>query len=391
MVDRKWRIAWALTLIVFACAVTRDDEPEDDRAHLTVNHALHLSNGLECADCHDSDGRGEPSPPPAEFCQECHDGIDNDSDNVREYFAAASQNGQFVWPRWKERTNDIVFSHASHVGAYGAKCDHCHGQTPEVPFVRPDALTSKATCINCHQERGEDMIQCAVCHTETRDDRAPESHGRGFKKHHGKNAPRGWRGATDVSWRDAEGGKCALCHSVPDSCDSCHENERPDGHREASFRVAHGTGYFDAGLLPFEDTNCAMCHEENSCVRCHQTTKPRNHTLAWQRRFHGIQASVDRQGCLVCHKQSYCVGCHQTAKPISHRGTFARGTQSHCVACHEPLTASGCFTCHKNTRSHLTAPRLPGGAPHAGATDCRTCHRALRHFDDGLSCRRCHR
>lgn len=397
MIERKWRIAWALTLIAFACAVTTQDESSDAVSMLTVNHALHLSNGLECADCHDSEDRGEPTPPDAEFCFECHDAIDNDTDEVKEYFAevrARSKPGgddKVVWPRSKARTNDIVFSHASHVGAYGATCATCHGETSEAPFLRPKPMEQKATCINCHQERGKDLIQCAVCHTQTRSDKPPTSHDAQFLKQHGATAPRGWRGAQSVSWRDAAGGECALCHSVPDSCDTCHESMQPSGHREAGFRVAHGSGYFDAGLAPFEDTNCAVCHEENSCVRCHQVTKPRNHSLAWQRRFHGITASVDRQGCLVCHKQSFCVGCHQTTEPVSHRGSFARGAQSHCIACHDPLTATSCFTCHKNTRSHLSSPRLPAGPPHAGATDCRTCHRALRHFDDGLNCRRCHR
>ena len=86
-----------------------------------------------------------------------------------------------------------------------------------------------------------------------------------------------------------------------------------------------------------------------------------------------------------------CQRCHENTTPMSHRGTFGSGPQAHCLVCHEPLTSTSCFTCHKNTLGHLTATPLPPGLPHSAATDCRTCHSALPHFDDGGSCRRCHR
>jgi hypothetical protein len=278
------------------------------------------------------------------------------------------------------------------VGSYNLQCAECHGETAKTPFLRRAPLVVMTTCYACHEQRGADAIACALCHAETRKDKKPASHGEAaFLRTHGAKAPPAWRAGGEISWRGPEGAVCAVCHAVPDGCSECHQRTKPPTHGEAGFRNAHGRGYLDAGLRPFEDTSCSLCHEENACVRCHQVTKPRNHTLSWQRRFHGITASVDRTACLVCHKQQYCVRCHETSKPISHVGGFARGAQSHCVACHEPLTATGCYACHKNTRGHLTAPSPPPGAPHAGARDCRLCHRALKHFDDGLSCRRCHR
>jgi hypothetical protein len=395
MPEMKWRIAWALTMIVIACAVNSGDDAgkpaEPAKPRLTINHAVHIENGLECANCHDPEEKGEPVAPAAEFCFECHDDIENDTEKVKEYFAAAKSGEEYVWPGARVREDDLIFSHASHMGSYETKCSDCHGETSATAFVRRAPLVLKATCIDCHQEKGADAIQCAVCHTKTRKDKKPANHDAQFKNAHGAFAPPAWQQASDASWREPAGSNCALCHSVPNDCNTCHTSIKPDSHREAGFQRGHGQGYMDMGLRPFEDSSCSLCHEENSCVRCHQTTKPRNHTLSWQRRFHGITASIDRQTCMVCHKQQACTRCHQSVKPISHRGTFARVSYSHCVSCHEPLTATGCYTCHKNTRGHLSATPLPSGPPHAGATDCRTCHRVLRHFDDGLSCRRCHR
>jgi len=392
----KGRIAWALTLIGIACAVqesTSETAPDQASAPepppLTVNHALHIENGLECSNCHDPEDKGEPGPPPAEFCFECHDDLENAEDRIKNYFVAAKQGEEYVWPRWRGRTKDLIYSHASHVGSYGVKCEDCHGEASGKPFLRRAPLEIKATCFDCHQQRGADAVQCAICHVATRQDRKPVSHDAAFQRAHGRIAPEGWKdGGT---WREPSGGTCALCHVVPDGCSGCHSSTKPKTHHEAGFRLGHGRGYLDAGVRPFEDSSCSLCHQENSCVRCHQTTKPRNHTLSWQRRFHGIEAEVDRTRCFTCHRQDFCTHCHETTQPVSHRGNFARGAQSHCVACHEPLTATGCNTCHKNTRGHLTAPPRPPGPPHDGASDCRLCHRALRHFDDGTDCRRCHR
>ena len=113
-------------------------------------------------------------------------------------------------------------------------------------------------------------------------------------------APPAWQQARDATWRDPQGGTCALCHEVPGGCTECHRSSMPESHREAGWQSGHGRGYADAGMVAFERSSCTLCHEENACVRCHQVTKPRNHTLSWQRRFHGVNASVDRERCLVC-------------------------------------------------------------------------------------------
>ncbi|MHC4409794.1 MAG: ammonia-forming cytochrome c nitrite reductase subunit c552, partial [Planctomycetota bacterium] len=181
----KWRIAWALTMIVVACAVNSGDDTgkpaEPAKPQLTINHEIHAENGLECADCHDPEGKGEPAAPAAEFCFECHEDLENDTEKVKEYFAAAKSGDAYIWPGTSEREDDLIFSHASHMGSYETKCSDCHGETTAAAFVRAAPLVLKASCIDCHQQKGADAMQCAVCHTKTRKDQKPANHDAQFK------------------------------------------------------------------------------------------------------------------------------------------------------------------------------------------------------------------
>ena len=57
-----------------------------------------------------------------------------------------------VGPGARVREDDLIFSHASHMGSYEAKCEDCHGQPAATAFVRKAPLEMKATCIDCHQK-----------------------------------------------------------------------------------------------------------------------------------------------------------------------------------------------------------------------------------------------
>jgi hypothetical protein len=302
-------------------------------------------------------------------------------ERVQAYFAAIRQpDGSYKFPKLAY-SPDLIFVHETHI-ENGAECQDCHGEPREVAYARPSLMDLKTSCMNCHEVSGASN-ECAVCHKEIRKDKAPPSHGGDFALTHGAQAPEGWR--------DGQGGLCALCHEVPQSCNTCHRQNKPSSHNAAGFRWYHGRGDTDVLGQPFDETSCATCHEEQGCTLCHQVQKPRSHTIPFQRRLHGLVAEIERESCLTCHKQDQCARCHETTRPISHRGTFGSGPQAHCLICHDPLPSTSCFTCHKNTLGHLQATPLPPGLPHSAATDCRTCHSVLPHFDDGGNCRRCHR
>jgi hypothetical protein len=165
----------------------------------------------------------------------------------------------------------------------------------------------------------------------------------------------------------------------------------PQSHREAGFDRLHGRGELLGRERSFAEVSCSLCHQERSCSACHQTKRPSTHTPAWERRYHGLHADLDRQTCATCHKPDFCRSCHESTEPVSHRGNW---DEAHCLYCHEPLPSNGCYACHKDTLAHLTAPPKPLNATHAGAADpsgCQGCHVVLPHFDSGGRCGTCHR
>jgi predicted CXXCH cytochrome family protein len=345
----------------------------------TLNHAVHVARNMDCGDCHDPAETGEPKIPDPETCFECHDeDIANAPAKLKTYFESIRQSdGTYRFPAISYST-DLIVDHKAHAAGEIA-CAKCHGKTGPVGFRRTSVLDLKKTCMSCHEESGASLA-CATCHQKIRKDEAPASHSEAYLSAHGAHAPR--------DWRQGDAGLCAMCHEAPESCNECHRQSRPRAHGAAGFGRFHGRDALD---VPFADSKCSMCHEERSCTLCHQREKPRSHTASFERRLHGISASVERQSCMTCHKPDFCDRCHTSTLPINHTGSFGSGRQTHCVACHDPLPMNGCYTCHKNTRGHLRATPLPPGPPHAGATDCDTCHRVLPHLNDGGNCRRCHR
>lgn len=400
MRGNKNRILWLvpLTLLgiavgVQSCAAPAGPEKQSakggvvseppDPPRPTVNHAAHLAKDLLCTDCHDPEEKGDPKIPDVKICQDCHTDLTKEPERVQAYFNSARQSdGSYRFSRLAYNP-DLIMRHPAHAKAK-VDCEQCHGKPSDRSFERPAALDLKGRCMDCHSER-KASLDCATCHKETRKDRKPGSHDDAFRRTHGGQAPEGWR--TAVTGRST----CVLCHEVPQGCNSCHQQSMPGSHRTAGWRMTHGRGVSDALDDPFQETSCALCHAEQSCDRCHQTTKPRSHTSVFERRLHGIQAGIERQTCSVCHKQDTCQRCHESTMPVSHVGNFMHGTQAHCLGCHEPLSSNGCYACHKDTLGHLSATPLPPGPPHSTASTCDGCHVVLPHFDDGGSCRRCHR
>jgi hypothetical protein len=141
---------------------------------------------------------------------------------------------------------------------------------------------------------------------------------------------------------------------------------------------------------------CSLCHDEQeSCESCHTQNPPKDHTLAWRRKTHGLEATWDRASCAVCHEEDSCLKCHRNSTPSSHRAGWGSPLNRHCVNCHYPAEQSGCTVCHE-TIEHEDAMRSPhnlgifppncnlchpGGLPHQAphllnsTVHCVVCHK----------------
>ncbi len=300
---------------------------------LAFSHRVHVvDQGLDCTDCHpgaeDSD---EPGMPALGQCMLCHEGLDAEKPGSKRV-ARLFVEGVWASSRASALGDEVIFSHVTHV-ELGGDCAACHGTIEDTDGTEAEVRVPMDDCIQCHTAV-KVAAECATCHLEIRADREPGTH--------------------DQNWRRVHG---------------------------EVFRAKSGE----------TADRCSMCHTESSCTTCHQTEPPQDHTSFWRQRGHSFLAAMDRDRCAACHEEDSCNRCHADALPLTHKGAFG-GTQSnHCFSCHFPLRAEGCFTCHKDTPSHLLAPPKPPN--HFPGMDCRQCHgltAPLPHADDGTDCNFCH-
>lgn len=141
------------------------------------------------------------------------------------------------------------------------------------------------------------------------------------------------------------------------------DNNKPETHN-TSWEKLHG----QAAIA--NEAECMSCHDERvECIGCHEDKAPRNHSIAWVQKNHGLEARWNRMDCGVCHKEDFCSSCHEDAVPRSHAraGFGVNGSAGfHCTTgCQLPYgtwtntPAKNCIVCHK------TRPMLSSGALHA--------------------------
>jgi hypothetical protein len=404
-----------------------------------LDHAAHLDRGLECSDCHEQDeATGNFGPVPMDTCMGCHEEIDEElppDDPKRVVPNFFDEDGNAKWTQaLVSYGGDVIFSHTPHNQGEEPACLSCHADVKKTGPREQRMLFTMSDCMSCHAEKAAPN-ECATCHKEIRQDKAPPSHGAGWHVGHGLVSPTGMGSTTAQS--------CNLCHNVPNDCQSCHARTPPASHAQGDFQRTHGQtllasrgpaaqqrcdmchhqrrdcdachekvlpmshrrnwsirhGQVLRGAGSFDEARCAYCHaDEQFCERCHKVEAPRNHTMLFRNTTHGVLASIDRETCKTCHNTPFCVRCHESAEPRSHRGQWATSRNTHCAGCHFPITDSqGCYVCHRTNPTHPTAPSPPPG--HSLAWDCRTCHNAaggggakpLKHYDNGQACQSCHR
>lgn len=334
-----WVVLGITIALVHGCAsgglssarLAREEGPQ-------FSHQAHLETGLACIDCHGEDDVGYNAMPELEFCNECHEEMDEEKPEDQRASWFFDEEGKGRWAHTLKQSDEIIFDHGAHVPDEES-CQNCHAGIEKAVDIRLGQQVSMATCMACHEQQVPEKNECATCHQVLRKDVAPESHRVAWLQEHGRMARLG-------------------------------------------------------GLDPLP-ADCSICHTRSSCDECHRAVPPRNHTNLFRVHGHAAMASIDREGCLICHQNDSCVQCHEQAVPRSHRGGFGSPFNRHCLGCHLPLESGGqegCAVCHRAAPSHALAPPRPGNAAHMtmNSNSCRECHNPMPHPDNGQSCLLCH-
>ncbi len=333
-----WLAVIALSVLLGACVTYTGFRSvrHADRG-IRFGHPKHAEEGLDCTDCHEM-AEGGQTMPGHDLCGICHD-IDVDNPDAEACGFCHTEAEQAVRPRAKLLKAELKFSHGPHVGAE-LDCATCHPE-PDARALPKKPL--KSFCMDCHGETGPELNECDVCHSEVSKEVRPA-----------------YYGATRIP------------HDAPQIWERVHGRESTT-----------------------DPAFCALCHEtEASCEACHRKNPPRDHTLAWRRKSHGLRASWDRAKCSVCHEEDSCLKCHKNTKPSSHRGAWDRPLNRHCASCHYPPQKTNCTVCHESIdhSSALPSPHALGVFPRP----CRLCHpgglphRAPHVLNSTVRCAVCH-
>ncbi len=319
------------------------------------------------------------------------------------------------------RSDDIRFSHKTHVHGSGVACAECHAAVIASDALPAGARPMEKDCLACHEREGH----CDQCHV---DPKAPKtwnvrprptvafSHQQHLQVTHNACEPCHVGMAEKTSPTQGAPARahdrCMSCHRKDFraiDCRSCHPDlaENPtrpvsEFSHDAAFRSRH------ASLARGDEAVCNHCHRPGDCADCHsrfnvQTLAARqservDRDLVHRGDFltrHAIEAALDPNGCLRCHTNTQCASCHATRRvdPAtgdrtsphppgwmkSHdadgHGRAARRDIARCAACHDQGADSNCVRCHR-VGAFGGNPHPNGFHPRQSRTDkaCRACH-----------------
>ncbi len=270
-------LRWLAGTLLFGSALMLAVHVADGAGKVVFHHRVHLEEGLECSDCHDTSA--QPPVLDKEICTDCHDEPPSD----------------FQLPARAARL-PFVFKHLRH--ARKLECLECHRATAEETQKPGELVVEFDSCMGCHKKKGAPVAAngCKTCHGVDQASVKPPEHRVAWLKRHGRES----------RWRDKKrhGEACTQCHRV-DTCRSCHRTRRPESHTALWRMRLHG---YEA---VWDRDSCKTCHETGTCVQCHRTTKPQNHTGSWLSVHPLVAQSTGNETCLVCHSTRFCVDCHE--------------------------------------------------------------------------------
>jgi len=311
----RWAGVLVISVLMGAC-ITLTGLPRRvaDRG-IRFSHAKHTDT--DCETCHEPQDGGR-SIPGHDVCTVCHD-MDPDSGSAEACAPCHTRPDQSFDPLARLLDPEVLWNHRPHVAQEGA-CGACHADPDKGMRLHDYGM---AFCMKCHEQLEPPRTGCAVCHNRLRKDVVPRYRDRMRIPHD-----------SSAIWENVHGREAA---KDPEFCNYCHDRT-------------------------------------SECEVCHRQTPPKDHTLAWRRRTHGLQSSWDRTRCATCHEEDFCVKCHRNTEPSSHRAAWGRPINRHCLTCHYPPERTNCIVCHGaiEHRNALPSPHSFGVFP----ANCRVCHPA---------------
>jgi hypothetical protein len=165
-----WRVALLAVVASFVFAQelpqlkTPAPAPEQP---LPFSHSKHISNGLECRQCHPMKDPGDFAEiVGTEVCMTCHVAIKTDSPHIQKLTSYHKSGEAIPWQPVYRLPDYLFFSHSVHTKQVGAKCEACHGPVGERQVLARERDISMAACMECHRAKAA-SIACDFCH-ETR-------------------------------------------------------------------------------------------------------------------------------------------------------------------------------------------------------------------------------
>ncbi len=279
------------------------------RAHLKMNHKVHVDRGIPCAECHGDMkeiqvATRDNSLPLMNTCMGCH----NDQNGA----SSECRTCHLTHPDGRMRTE---FDTGSLMPAGNFRNDaHVDG------YIKTHAATAQneeAYCANCHTQK-----YCLDCHNGVQ---------KSLRVH-----PNNWIITHPVSAR-RNAWNCNSCHRTQNFCMECHKRMKvaPSGalksnQQSIAFDRQRFGSFHPAGWVGSIANNAA---------------RSPNH--------HGFHAQRNIRQCASCHTENTCLTCHSTATGLSpganinpHPPRFGRSIKCKqlrasnsrmCAKCHIPV------------------------------------------------------
>jgi len=133
---------------------------------ILFNHAIHVSSGLTCEDCHAGALTKEKATLPGlDICLGCHQEAVTPKPEEEKIRAFARAGREIPWAQLTRIPAHVYFSHRRHVTLGGMKCAECHGPMENLtePPRRPFRPLNMDDCVQCHQQR-KASYDCNDCH-----------------------------------------------------------------------------------------------------------------------------------------------------------------------------------------------------------------------------------